>query len=107
MFEDIMSGKEVQVTVEIDKLKFEDAMKEAQKAENAKDFTTALWHYLIAADADPTDFTAQLSLARVHYALKHADTALKAYEKALRLGAKRDAALEKLLESLQSSADKK
>ena len=90
-----------------DDLKFEDAMKQAQQAENAKDFATALWHYLTAADADPTNSDAQLSLARVHYAMKHADNALKAYEKALQLGAKRDTSLEKMLNAAGASSNKK
>ena len=107
MFEDIMSGNAGKTTLVIDKAKFEDAMKEAQRAENAKDFTTALWHYLTAADADPTSSSAQLSLARVHYALKHADNALKAYEKALQLGAKRDSGLEEMLKAARGSSDKK
>ena len=110
MFEDIISGNaEGKTSLPVDKLKFEDAMKAAQQAENAKDFTGALWHYLTAADADPTNATAQLSLARIHYALKHAENALKAYEKALQLGAKRDVNLENLLKAAQpdASQDKK
>ena len=107
MFEDIMSGKEVTPTVVVDTLRFENAMKDAQRAENAKDFSTALWHYLIAADADPSNPLAQLSLARVHYALKHADNAMKAYEKALKLGAKRDLNLENMLNAVQGASEKK
>ena len=107
MFEDIMSGNAGKTTLAIDKLKFEEAMKEAQRAENAKDFSSALWHYLTAADADPTSHAAQISLARIHYAMKHADNALKAYEKALQLGAKRDTNLENLLKSAQGASDKK
>ena len=103
MFEDIMAGNAGKTTLEIDKLKFEDAMKAAQQAENIKDFSTALWHYLTAADADPTNSDAQISLARVHYAMKHTENALKAYEKALKLGAKRDTALEKLLGGSQDN----
>ena len=105
MFEEIMSGNIEKTAVVVDTRKFEDAMKAAQQAENAKDFATALWHYLTAADADPSNPEAHLSLARVHCAMKRADNALKAYEKALQLGAKRDSALEKMLESAQS--DKK
>ena len=104
MFDDIMAGNSGKTTIEIDKLKFEEAMKEAQRYENAKDFASALWHYLTAADADPTNSDAQLSLARVHYAMKHADNALKAYEKALQLGAKRDTSLENMLKAVQSGA---
>ena len=106
MFEDLLSGKEVKQTVSVDKGKFEESMKEAQRAENAKDFSTALWHYLVAADVDPSSSLAQLSLARVHYAMKHADNALKAYEKALQLGAKRDPDLEKMLKAAQGNSDK-
>ena len=82
-------------------------MKDAQKAENAKDFSTALWHYLIAADTDPSNPLAQLSLARVHYAMKHADNARKAYEKALQLGAKRDTNLEEMLKAAQGNSGSK
>ena len=82
-------------------------MKEAQRAENAKDFSTALWHYLTAADADPTNSDAQISLARIHYAMKHAENALKAYEKALQLGAKRDTNLEKMLNAVQGGSSDK
>ena len=106
MFEDIMAGREIKPAVSVDKGKFEEAMKEAQRAENAKDFSTALWHYLIAADTDPSSSLAQISLARVHYAMKHADNALKAYEKALKLGAKRDPELEKMLKAAQGISDK-
>ena len=102
-----MSGNAGKTTLVIDKLKFEEAMKEAQKAENAKDFTTALWHYLTAADADPTSSAAHISLARVHYALKHADNAMKAYEKALQLGAKRDTSLEEMLKAAQGASNNK
>ena len=107
MFEDIMSGNSGKTSLVVDKLKFEEAMKEAQRAENAKDFTTALWHYLTAADADPTDSSVHLSLARVQYALKHTENALKAYEKALQLGAKRDTGLEQMLKAAQGGSDKK
>jgi tetratricopeptide (TPR) repeat protein len=107
MFEDILAGKEVKPTVSVDKGKFDEAMREAQKAENAKDFSTALWHYLIAADVDPSSSVAQLSLARVHYALKHAETAMKAYEKALQLGAKRDPNLENMLKAASGGASDK
>ena len=62
---------------------------------------------LTAADADPTNSDAQISLARVHYAMKHADNALKAYEKALQLGAKRDTSLEKMLNALKSGSSEK
>ena len=106
MFEEIMSGNDGKTTLVVDKIKFEEAMKEAQRAENAKDFTGALWHYLTAADADPTNSSAQISLARIHYALKHAENALKAYEKALQLGAKRDPSLEQLLKAAQGTSDK-
>ena len=103
MFEDIVNGNaEGKTSLPVDKVKFEDAMKAARQAEEAKDFATALWHYLTAADADPTDASAQLSLARVHYAMKHAENALKAYERALQLGANRDLNLENLLKSAQS-----
>ena len=62
---------------------------------------------LIAADVDPSSSLAQLSLARVHYALKHADNAMKAYEKALQLGAKRDLNLEEMLKAAQGNSDNK
>ena len=102
MFEDIINGNaEGKTSLPVDTIKFEDAMKAARQAEEAKDFTSALWHYLTAADADPTNASAQLSLARVHYALKHAENALKAYEKALKLGANRDLNLENLLKAAQ------
>ncbi len=107
MFEDIMSGNNGKTALPVDKLKFEDAMKEAERAENAKDFTTALWHYLTAADADPTSSAAQLSLARVQYALKHTENALKAYEKPLQMGARRDDNLEKLLNAAPGASDEK
>ena len=108
MFEDIVNGNaEGKTSLPVDKLRFDEAMKLAQQAENAKDFTGALWHYLTAADADPTNAGAQLSLARVHYALKHAENALKAYEKALQLGASRDTNLEKLLKAAQPDAQNK
>ncbi|GEM_PF-6490005 len=90
-------------TLPIDKLRFEEAMKLAKQAEEAKDFTAALWQYLIAVDANPADPDSRMSLARVHMILEHADQALKAYEKALQLGAKRDLSLEDLIKRVQSS----
>ena len=91
------SGK----TVTVDKARYEESMAQAKKAESEKDYPNALWYYLAASDADPSNPDAHLALARIHSAMKHPDSALKSYGRALDLGAKRDPGLEKLLESVQ------
>ena len=73
------------------------AMQKGTEAEKSGDLGMALWHFWQAADIAEKRPEPYLALTRLHLKRKEADSALKAYEKAIKNGAKRDPALEKQL----------
>ena len=73
------------------------AMQKGAEAEKSGDLGMALWHFWQAADIAEKRPEPYLALTRLHLKRKEADSALKAYEKAIKNGAKRDPALEKQL----------
>jgi len=71
------------------------AMQKGTEAEKSGDLGMALWHFWQAADIAEKRPEPYLALTRLHLKRKETDSALKAYEKAIKNGAKRDPALEK------------
>jgi len=73
------------------------AMKKGADAEKAGDLGMALWHYWQAADMADKQPEPYMALTKLHVKRKEFDSALKAYEKAILNGGKRDAELEKVI----------
>ena len=71
------------------------AMKRGSDAEKAGDFGMALWHYWQAADIAEKQPDPYMALAKLHVKRKEFDSALKAYQKAVLNGGKRDLELER------------
>ena len=71
------------------------AMKQGTDAEKAGDFGMALWHYWQAADIAEKQPDPYMALAKLHVKRKEFDSALKAYQKAVLNGGKRDLELER------------
>ncbi len=86
--------KEVKPEVKLTK-EYHAAMKQGADAEKAGDFGMALWHYWQAADMADKQPDPYMALAKLHLKRKEFDSALKAYEKAILNGGKRDPKLEK------------
>ena len=86
--------KEVKVEVKLPK-EYHAAMKQGADAEKAGDFGMALWHYWQAADMADRQPDPYMALAKLHLKRKEFDSALKAYQKAILNGGKRDSKLEK------------
>ncbi|MBP5182988.1 MAG: hypothetical protein J6331_08195, partial [Lentisphaeria bacterium] len=90
-------------TEEGERKRYQDSMKAGLDAEKKGDYSMALWHYWQAADADPKASAPYISLAGLNLKRNEKEAAEKAYQKALQLGAPRDAALEKKLGTGTSS----
>ena len=88
------AAKEVELEVKLPK-EYYAAMKQGADAEKAGDFGMALWHYWQAADMADKQPDPYMALAKLHLKRKEFDSALKAYEKAILNGGKRDSKLEK------------
>lgn len=71
-----------------------DAMKKGAEAEKAGDLGMALWHFWQAADMDDQSPEAYMALTRIHLKRKEKGSAIKAYQKAVLNGGKRDLKLE-------------
>ncbi|MBO4632594.1 MAG: hypothetical protein J5858_11785 [Lentisphaeria bacterium] len=76
---------------------YQDAMNKGAEAEKAGDLGMALWHYWQAADMAEKQSAPYFALAKLHLKRKELDSALKAYEKAIKNGGSRDPAFEKEL----------
>ena len=72
-------------------------MQQGAAAEKSGDLGMALWHYWQAADMADKQSDPYMALARLHVKRKELDSALKAYEKAILNGGKRDLQLEKTI----------
>ena len=90
------TAKEVNPEVKLPK-EYHAAMKQGADAEKAGDFGMALWHYWQAADMADKQPDPYMALAKLHLKRKEFDSALKAYEKAILNGGKRDSKLEKAI----------
>ena len=86
--------------------KYSETLAEAEKLEKEKNDDKAMWKYLIAADLNPEDWKPQMAMSRLYLKAEKAAKAKQKYEKALRLGMKRNPEHEKALSDALQKAGK-
>lgn len=86
--------------------KYTEALTEAEKLEKAGDDDKAMWKYLIATDLNPDDWKPHMAMSRLYLKAEKAAKAKQKYEKALRLGMKRNPEHEKALSDALQKAGK-
>ena len=86
--------------------KYSETLAEAEKLEKEKNDDKAMWKYLIAADLNPEDWKPHMAMSRLYLKAEKAAKAKQKYEKALRLGMKRNPEHEKALSDALQKAGK-
>ena len=77
--------------------KYTETYAEAEKLEKEGDADKAMWKYLVATDLNPDDWKPHMAMSRLYLKAGKAVKAKQKYEKALRLGMKRNTEHEKAL----------
>ena len=91
-----MAGKQKKDQINMSKEAL-DFMKQGEKAEKDGDLGMALWNYWQAADIDNKHPDPYMALAVLHLKRKEEESALKAYQKAILNGGKRNPEIEKAM----------
>ena len=81
--------------------KYQEVMKQALACEKSGDLGMALFHYWNAVDLLPAHPETYLSLAKLHLKRKEAESARKAYNKAISLGGAKDPVLDSQIRLLE------